>query len=99
MTSSFANLSLLAFYEIARRANLLDNPELLRSPSFQNARELYEAREKYMWEAFGDQVAIDDYFKLRPEGALAKQDKRWEDIWAEFAPDSLKAYPLAPVIL
>lgn len=96
MSRSFANLNLLAFYEIARLANLLDHPDLLRSPSFQKARELYKERDKYMLEAFGNQIAIDDFFKLHVEGLLAEQGKRWEDIWAEFAPDSLKAYPLSP---
>ena len=93
---TFEYLNLLAFYEIARRADLLNNPALLQSPTFQKAREAYEAREKYLLEAFGSQEATEDYLKLHLEGMLTQQDKRWEDLWAEMAPDSLKAYPLAP---
>ena len=90
MSVPFAYLNLLAFYEIARRANLTNHPDLLGDPRFQEARELYEEREKYLHEGFGNNPeAIDDYFRLRLEGALTRQDKRWEDVWAEFAPDSL----------
>jgi hypothetical protein len=90
------NINLMAFYEIARRANLTNHPELMKSPVFQKAKELYEARATYMWEAFGNQEAINSYFKLHLEGLLASQGKRWEDIWVEFAPESLKGFPLAP---
>src|ERR1700722_2646489 len=89
-------LRLIAFYEIARRANLTNHPEMLKSPIFQKARALYDARAQYLLEGFGKQEAIDDYLKFHLEGALASQDKKWEDAWAEFAPETLKAYPLAP---
>lgn len=92
-------LSLMAFYEIARRANLTNHPALTASPMFQKAGELYEARAKYLWEAFRSHEAIDDYFKFHLEGSLAKQGKSWESVWSEFAPESLKAFPLAPGIL
>jgi uncharacterized protein len=92
-------LDAMAFYEIARRANLTNNPDLMKSPVFQKARDLYEARSKYLWEAFRSQEAIDDYFKLRLEGALASQGKSWEDLWTELAPESLKKFPLANGIL
>jgi predicted GNAT family acetyltransferase len=88
-------LRLMAFYEIARRANLTNDPDLMRSPVFQKAKELYEARAKYLWEGFQSQEAINDYFKFHLEGALTSQDKSWEDAWAEFAPESLKGFPLA----
>jgi hypothetical protein len=87
---------LIAFYEIARRANLTNHPELLKSPIFQKARALYDARAQYLLEGFGKQEAIDDYLKFHLEGALASQGKKWEDVWAEFAPEALQAYPLAP---
>jgi hypothetical protein len=86
----------MAFYDIARRANLADHPDLLNSPIFQKARDLYESRAKYLWEAFRSQPAIDDYFKFHLEGALASQGKTWEDLWTELAPDSVKKFPLAP---
>jgi predicted GNAT family acetyltransferase len=92
-------LRLMAFYEIARRANLTDHPALMKSPAFAKAKDLYEARSKYLLEAFGSQEAIDDYFKFHLEGALTKEGKRWEDAWAEYAPESLKTFPLAPGIL
>lgn len=85
---------LMAFYEIARQANLTNYPDLMKSLAFQKAKELYEARAKYLWEAFHSQEAINDYFNLRLEGALTRQDKTWEDAWAEFAPDPLKRFPL-----
>ncbi len=88
------SLRLMAFYEIARRGNLTNHPDLMRSPVFQKARELYEARAKYLWEAFQSQEAINDYFKFHLEGALTSQGKSWEDAWAEFAPKSLKSFPL-----
>ena len=47
-----SDLKLLAFYEIARRANLTDDPDLVHLPVFQAAKELYEHRSKYLWEAF-----------------------------------------------
>ena len=84
----------MAFYEIARQANLTNYPDLMKSLAFQKAKELYEARAKYLWEAFHSQEAINDYFNLRLEGALTRQDKTWEDAWAEFAPDPLKRFPL-----
>ncbi len=86
----------LAFYEIARRANLTDHPDLVKSPAFQEAQALTESRADYFRKAFGKQEAVDDYIDLRLEGALAKQGKTWQDVWAEFAPDSLKKYPLPP---
>ena len=90
-------LRLMAFFEIARRANLVSHSELMKSPAFQKAKELYEARAKYLWEGgFDSPEAINDYFKLHLEGALAKQGKSWEDVWVEFAPDSLKSFPLPP---
>jgi predicted GNAT family acetyltransferase len=89
-------LSLMAFYEIARRANLTNHPDLLKLPAFQKAKELYEARSKYLWEGFRNQEAIDDYFKFHLEGALARQGKSWKDDWEEFAPESLKTFPLPP---
>ena len=89
-------LRLLAYYEIARRANLTNDPGLMKSAAFERAKELYEARSKYLWEAYGNQQAIDDYLKFHLEGALASQGKRWEDVWAEFAPESLKDFPLPP---
>jgi predicted GNAT family acetyltransferase len=90
------SLRLMAFYEIARRANLASHPELMRSPVFQKAKELYESRAKYLWEGFQSQEAVNDYFKFHLEGALASEGKSWEDAWAEFAPESLKSFPLAP---
>jgi hypothetical protein len=90
------NLNLMAFYEIARRAKLTSHPELTSLPAFQKARELYESRAEYLMEGFGRQEAIDDYFKFHLEGALTSQGKRWEDVWAEFAPESLKSFPLPP---
>lgn len=89
-------LRLMAFYEIARRANLAEHPELLASPAFQKAKELYDARAEYLMEGFGSQEAIDDYFKFHLEGALASQGKRWEDVWGDLAPASLKTFPLPP---
>ncbi len=89
-------LRLIAFYEIARRANLTNHPEMLKSPIFQKARALHDARAQYLLEGFGKQEAIDDYLKFHLEGALASQDKKWEDAWVEFAPEALRAYPLAP---
>jgi uncharacterized protein len=89
-------LKLMAFYEIARRANLTSHPDLVTSPIFQKAKELYEARAKYLWEGFHSQEAINDYFKFHLEGALASQGKSWEDAWAQLAPESLKTFPLAP---
>jgi len=44
-----ADVKLLAFYEIARRANLTDDPDLVHLPVFQAAKELYEHRSKYLW--------------------------------------------------
>jgi hypothetical protein len=91
-----SDINLLAFYEIARRANLTGHPDLMKSTAFQRGRQVYEARAAYMREAFGKQEAIDDFVKLHLEGELTNQGKRWEDIWAEFAPESLKRFPLAP---
>jgi hypothetical protein len=88
------DMDLLAFYEIARRANLTDHPELTKSSAFQRAKELYESRAGYFREAFGKKEAIDDFVDLHLEGELASQGKRLEDIWAEFAPESLKPFPL-----
>lgn len=90
------DLELLAFYEIARRANLTDHPELMKSPAFQRAKQLYDSRAGYFREAFGKKEAIDDFVDLHLEGLLASQGKRLEDVWAEFAPDSLKQFPLPP---
>lgn len=90
------DLDLLAFYEIARRANLTDNPELVKSPAFQRAKQLYDSRAGYFREAFGKKEAIDDFVDLHLEGELASQGKRLEDVWAQFAPDSLKQFPLPP---
>lgn len=90
------NIELLAFYEIARRANLTDHPELMKSPAFQRAKELYDARAGYLREAFGKEEAIDDFVDLHLEGELASQGKRFEDVWAQFAPESLNHFPLAP---
>lgn len=84
----------LAFYEIARQANLTDDPELAKSPAFQRAQQLFKARAEYFSEAFGNQTTIDDYLKLRLEGYLARQGKTWRDVWQEFAPESLKSFPL-----
>jgi hypothetical protein len=96
MHSPNPDLELLAFYEIARRANLTDNPELMKSPAFQRARQLYDARAGYFQEALGKKEAIDDFVDLHLEGELASQGKRLEDVWAQFAPDSLKQFPLPP---
>ena len=90
------DIDLLAFYEIARRANLTDHPELTKSTAFQRAKELYESRAGYFREAFGKKEAIDDFVDLHLEGELASRGKRLEDVWAEFAPESLKRFPLAP---
>jgi hypothetical protein len=85
----------MAFFEIARRANLTHHSDLEKSPAFQKARELYEAREKYLREGgFQSQEGVDDFFKLHLEGALAKQGQNLEDVWEEFAPESLKSFPL-----
>src|ERR1700726_3787739 len=72
------------------------HPDLLKLPAFQKARELHEARTKYLWEGFPSQEAINDYFKFHLEGALARQGKSWKDDWEEFAPESLKTFPLPP---
>ena len=85
---------LMAFYEIARQANLTNHSYLMKSLAFQKAKELYEARAKYLWEGFRNQQAINSYFKLHLEGALTSQGKTWEDAWVEFAPESLKRFPL-----
>jgi predicted GNAT family acetyltransferase len=95
-TARVQALELMAFYDIARRANLTNHPDLIASPVFQKARDLYESRAKYLWEAFRSQPAIDDYYKFHLEGALASQNKTWEDLWTELAPDALKKFPLAP---
>jgi predicted GNAT family acetyltransferase len=87
-------LRLMAFYEIARRANLTNHSDLMKSLAFQKAQKLYEARAKYLWEGFRNQQAINSYFKLHLEGALTSQGKTWEDAWVEFAPESLKRFPL-----
>jgi hypothetical protein len=84
----------MAFYEIARRANLTNHSDLIKSLAFQKAQKLYEARAKYLWEGFRSQQAIDNYFKFHLEGALTTQGKTWEDAWLEFAPESLKRFPL-----
>jgi hypothetical protein len=89
-----SDLKLLAFYEIARRANLTDDPDLVHLPVFQAAKELYEHRSKYLWEAFGSREATDDFLKFHIDGILSTENKSWEDIWIEFAPDSLKRFPL-----
>jgi hypothetical protein len=89
------DIKLLAFYEIARRANLTDNPNLVHLPAFQKAKELYEQRAKYMWEAFGSHEAINNFVKLHLEGILSTENKTWEDVWREFAPEPLKRFPLA----
>jgi len=96
VTSRAEALKLMAFYEIARRAKLTENPELLKSPAFQKAKELYEARAKYLWEGFRNQDAINSYFKFHLEGALSSQGKSWEEAWKELAPESLEKYPLPP---
>jgi hypothetical protein len=89
-------LNLLAFYEIARLAHLTEHPDLIQLPAFLQAKALFQARAEYFREGFGKPEAIDDYLKLRLEGALTSQNKSWEDVWAEFAPASLKRFPLAP---
>lgn len=89
-------LKLMAFYEIARRANLTNHPDLVKSPVFQKAKELHEARTKYLWEGFRSQEAINDYFKFHLEGALARQGQSWKDVWQQWAPESLKTFPLPP---
>jgi hypothetical protein len=60
------------------------------------SHELYEVRAKYLLEGFSSQEAVNDYLKFHLEGALSSQGKSWEDIWVEFAPESLKSFPLAP---
>jgi hypothetical protein len=88
---------LMAFYEIAQRASLTNHPDLIRLPVFQKAKELHEAREQYLREGgFTSKEAVDDWFRLRLEGGLTIQGKSWEDVWAEFAPESLRDFPLAP---
>lgn len=89
------DLDLLAFYEIARRANLTEHPELVKSAAFQKGKQLYDSRAGYFQEAFGKKEAIDDFVDLHLEGELASQGKRFEDVWAEFAPESLKRFPLS----
>ena len=93
-TQRAEELRLMAFYEIARRANLTNHSDLMKSLAFQKAQKLYGARAKYLWEGFRSQQAIDSYFKFHLEGALTRQGKTWEDAWVEFAPDSLKRFPL-----
>ena len=88
------DVKLLAFYEIARRANLTDHSNVLNLPTFQKAKELSEKRAQYMWEAFGSREAIDDFVKLHIAGILSTEDKSWEDVWNEFAPEPLKRFPL-----
>jgi hypothetical protein len=68
--------------------------DLMKSQAFQKAQKLYEARAKYLWEGFRSQQAVNNYFKFHLEGALTSQGKTWEDAWVEFAPESLKHFPL-----
>ena len=96
MPSSDTDTKLLAFYEIARLANLNDHPDLVKSPLFQRAKELFEKREPYLREVFGNTGTPDKYFKMRLESHLTEQGKSWEDVWAECAPESLKQFPLPP---
>lgn len=86
---------LMAFYVIARRAQITNHPDLIASAAFREAQELYEARASYLQEGFGNPEAVNDYFKFHLEGALTSQGKRWEDAWAEFAPQSLRKFPLS----
>lgn len=89
-------IRLMVFYEIVRRASLTNHPDLIRLPAFQKAKELYEAREQYLREGgFASEEAVDDWFRLRLEGGLTIQGKSWEDVWTEFAPESLRNFPLA----
>jgi hypothetical protein len=96
MSSSTTDTKLLAFYEIARLANLNDHPDLVKSPSFQSAKELFEKREPYLREVFGNSGTPDKYFKMRLESHLTEQGASWESVWAEYAPESLKTFPLPP---
>jgi outer membrane protein TolC len=41
-------------------------------------------------------IAYDRDQEFHLEGALTSQGESWEDAWAEFAPESLKSFPLAP---
>ena len=90
------DIKLLAFYEIARRANLTDNPNLVNLPAFQKAKELYEQRDKYLLEVFGSREAINSFVKFHIQGILSTENKSWEDVWSEFAPEPLKRFPLPP---
>lgn len=38
------DLELMAFYEIARRANLTGHPDLMKSPAFLRVKELHDAK-------------------------------------------------------
>jgi len=88
------DIKLFAFYEIARRANLTDNPNLVNLPAFQKAKELYEQRHKYLLEVFGSREAINSFVKFHIQGILSTENKSWEDVWSVFAPEPLKRFPL-----
>ncbi len=85
----------MAFYEIARRANLTNHSDLIKSLAFQKAQNHGEARAKYLWEAFRSQEAINDYIKFHLEGALAGQGKSWEDAAGVCFLESLKRFPVS----
>jgi hypothetical protein len=42
-------LRMLAFYEIARRANLLNHPDLVKSPIFQTAKKFMTRGRRTFW--------------------------------------------------
>ena len=92
-------IRLMAFYEIAQRASLTNNPDLIRLPVFQKAKELHEAREEYLREGgfANEEAAVDDWFRLRLAGGLTIQGKSWEDVLGGGShAESLRDFPLAP---
>jgi hypothetical protein len=100
METLSTGIRLLAFYEIARRANLTNDPNLVNLPAFLTAKDLHDQRAQYFSEAFsGSPEATDDFLKLHLGGILSTENKSWEDIWAEFAPAALQRFPLPPGVL
>jgi len=87
---------LIAFYEIAQRADLTNHPDVVALPAFQKAKKHHEARAKVLREEFDTPAAVDAYIRFHLEGELTSHGKTWEDVWSEYAPDSLKTFPLPP---
>ena len=86
---------LVAYYEIAGKAGLADDPALVNQPAFIEARERYRKLEEKLGEIFpGD--TLKNYIQFHVEGSLTREGKTYEDVWREFGPPELKKYPLPP---